>query len=190
MSQLMKTTGAISARELESAKSRFAAIAGLVQLSNKPYSQRFPHVMSDGRCVQNWTEAVAWCASQTGRSVRNIWAIWGAFQRGGSQALNNKPRRDSGGVRFFQHYPAAAVFAFTLYFTETQNVTKILVEMERNFAALGIERDQLPSYESLRRWLRSATIGPLVSSLLQEQKNKRGADSERDVRVPRARKAK
>ena len=163
-------SGVCRTPEIEHSQSRFAAIAALVQLSETPRRQRFPHLTPDGQCVRNWTEAVAWCAASSGRSIRGIWALWGAFRRSGHSALSNKSRSDKGCSRFFQRRPGAAVFVSGLYLAGIRNTRSILFELEQNCGALGVRRDQLPSYESLRRWLRS-----IDQSLLVDPRKNSGA---------------
>jgi hypothetical protein len=154
----------------QKAEHRFAAIAALIELASLPDERIFPRLMPDGQPVSTWTEAAQWCAANTGRSLRGIWRIWAAFKRGGKAALQRRARSDKGNSRFFRLHPPAAAFAAYLFMAWTRNVRTIFLAMERNAAALGVRVEELPSYETLRKWLRSCGEHSLVSSALRGQK--------------------
>lgn len=153
---------------------RLNAIAALVELSSLPVEQCFPHLMPDGERVTTWTEAEAWCAARTGRSLRTIQRIWSTFRRSGRAALARKIRSDKGKSRFFENHPAGATFAAYLFLTWTRNVRRIHAAMEQESLLLGIENGQLPSYTTLRQWLYFTARRALVSAGLRGQALYRG----------------
>jgi hypothetical protein len=80
--------------------------------------------------------------------------------------LADSTRKDKGTSRWFEAYPQAKEFAAYLSLGESglsgldpsfnfvgQSVTYIRSELVRQAEALGIPKDDLPSYDTVRRWL-------------------------------------
>ena len=168
-----KSTNSSVLQRIEAAQ-RFKAVAALVELQAQQSDARFPHLMPDGTKVQTWTEAAAWCAQNTGRSPVGIWRIWKRFKTGGRAALIRRTRSDKGTSHFFRCHPMVATFAAYLHVAWTRNTLQIFHAIEDNQAMLGLCNETMPSYETLRKWLRSTPQSTLIREALRGQRSYRG----------------
>jgi hypothetical protein len=80
-----------------------------------------------------------------------------------------RSRKDKGTSRWFARYEKAAEFAAYLRLAWGQNFTEIYNIIQRDHDHLEIPPAQIPSYETVRAWLRSNPVG-LVALALEGQK--------------------
>jgi hypothetical protein len=151
-----------------SGRSRFDAIAPLVELSEIPMVLRFPHLFPDGRRANSWGDAVAWCATKAALSTRSIWRIYSRFKKGGIGSLSQKPRRDKGTSRFFAHHVKAASFAAYLHLSRKAGAPAIHRAILENCAIVEIE-DAAPSKETVRTFLKITPMPTLIGLALNGQ---------------------
>jgi hypothetical protein len=169
-------------------RNRYEAILPLIPLLDLPKNRRFPHLLPDGTCVWSTSAAASWCAQQSDRSLRTIWRGLAAFKRGGEAAFDRGFRSDKGLSRFFGRHRAAAAFVAYLSLTWRPSLQAIHEAMLRHREPLGLSELKMPSYGTVRFWLRSATPS-LVPMALEGQKLFRDlAFSDAAIRVPTVRK--
>lgn len=154
----------------KSARTRFDAIAPLVELSEIPIARRFPHLMADGQRMLTWSQAVEWCADRSGVSARSIYRMHAAFKKGGQKALQRSDRRDKGVSRFFTRHEKAALFAAYLHLAYPGNLCAVHSAIARDAGLLDIPEGKTPSYETVRTWLRSTLQSTLVTLALKGQR--------------------
>jgi hypothetical protein len=169
-------------------RDRYDAVAPLIPLLGLPKNRRFPHLLPDGTCAWSMSAAASWCAQKSGRSLRTIQRVQAAFKLGGDGAFDRRFRSDRGLSRFFGRNRAAAAFAAYLSLTWRPSVRAIHEAMLRHRELLGLSGLKMPSYETVRCWLRSATPS-LVPLALEGQKLYRDlAFSDADICVLTVRK--
>jgi hypothetical protein len=74
---------------------------------------------------------------------------------GGLPALADRQRRDKDTSRFFEQYPKAKWLAAYLYLECRQSVQAAYEAIVRDPAAVEVPPEDLPSYDTVRRWLGS-----------------------------------
>jgi hypothetical protein len=153
-------------RTMATEDGRFDAIAPLVQLFDVKESRRFPHVLPDGTRTWTMTRAVAWCAEHDKRSTRTIWRKIHDFKDRKNGLPERIGRSDKGHSRFFTWHNQAAIFAAYLHLALQPTTRGIHGAIVRNRELLGISAAQLPSYETVRVWLRS--VSPALVKLALE----------------------
>lgn len=150
-------TRKVDERITAAAKGRFEIIAPVLELRDMPESRRFPHLMPDGKCVWTMGEAVAWCAAHNGLTPRTVWRAVSAFKKGGKQSLERGIRADKGHSRFFAHHRKAAALAAYLHLAWRPSVRSVYEAILRHRELIDLSTAKLPSYETVRTWLRIAT---------------------------------
>lgn len=145
----------LSQREAEKERSRRDAIEPLVKIYETPFRTRFPRVLADRTSVRNWGEAIAWCARRSDRSITGIQRLWIRYRHSGPESLARRKRSDKGSSRFFSQYPGAALFALSLIVQPGATFSSVHREIAQNAEALGIPLESIPSYETVRQWLKS-----------------------------------
>jgi hypothetical protein len=145
-------------------------ISPLIELCELPKDQRFPYLLSDGKRVRTVTGVVEWCAKRGGCCTMTVWRAYAMFRKGGRRALISRPRKDKGASRWFVHHKKAAIFAAYLWLGWGQTIAEIHAAIRRDRELLEVPAaTQVPSYDTVRRWLRS-NAPALVSLALDGQK--------------------
>jgi putative transposase len=136
------------------AEQRLAAIQMLFDYRTDP--QRFGSLrLQDGTPVTSSSRMTAYVAELTGVSERTIWLWLKRFQNGGLADLADHTRKDKNQSRFFSAYPKAAWLAAYLYLTCKQSATFAYEAIVRDAAMIDVPEGDLPSYKTVRSWLRS-----------------------------------
>jgi hypothetical protein len=152
--------------------SRFDAIAPLAQLYKVPQEQRFPHLLPDGARVWSIKDAVDWCAMNIGRNPRTVQRWISKFKVMGGAAFEHSERRDKGTSRFFAQHEKAAILAAYLYLALRPSVRVVREAIVRNRELIDVPETKVPSCETVRCWLRSASPA-LVTFALEGQRTYR-----------------
>jgi hypothetical protein len=87
-------------------------------------------------------------------------------KNGGLDGLRRKPREDAGRSRFFEDYPKAANHAAYVHLEQRQSARCAYEAIVRDHVQLDIPREDLPDYQTVRRWLKS--IPPVYVTLARE----------------------
>jgi hypothetical protein len=136
------------------AEQRLAAIQMLFDYRTDP--QRFGSLrLQDGTPVTSSSRMTAYVAELTGVSERTIWLWLKRFQNGGLADLADHTRKDKNQSRFFSAYPKAAWLAAYLYLECKQSATFAYEAIVRDAAMIDVPEGDLPSYKTVRSWLRS-----------------------------------
>jgi putative transposase len=133
----------------------FKSIEALAEILDLPESQRFPHRMPDGTRVRNWSEADAWSAKQDGSSISTIQRRKNRFKKEGRRGLLRVVRRDKHSSHFFDAHREAAYLAAYIFLECRQSCRAAYEAIVRNAAMIEVPSEELPSYETVRAWLRS-----------------------------------
>jgi putative transposase len=99
-------------------------------------------------------------------SVSTLWRWQRQYKKGGLPALADRARSDKGKSRFFENYKKAATLAAYIHLEQRQSATCAYEAIVRDREALEIPESELPSYETVRAWLRS--IPPVYRTLARE----------------------
>jgi putative transposase len=134
---------------------RIKAIAPLVELFSVPKGERFPRLMPDGKRILTWGQLITWCGKQSGHSARTIRRMYTKFTRFGQGSLPRRQRADKNKSRFFNAHPKAMWLAAYLYLSCKQSCRVIYEAIVRDAKLIEVHREDLPSYETVRAWLKS-----------------------------------
>ena len=136
------------------AEQRFAIIRMVLEYKAEP--QRFGILrLKDGTPVTSYSKMVDYASECSRVSQRQLYRWLRDFTSGGVPALADKQRSDKNRSRFFATYPKAAWLAAYIYLECRQSATVAHEAIERNAADLEIPVEDLPSYETVRAWLKS-----------------------------------
>jgi len=136
------------------AELRLSTIQMLFDYRTDP--QRFGSLrLFDGEPVTSFSRMVAYVAETTHNGESTIWLWLRNYEKGGLPALADRKRKDKNQSRFFTAYPKAAWLAAYLYLECKQSATFAYEAIVRDAAMVEIPSDDLPSYETVRSWLRS-----------------------------------
>lgn len=141
--------------------SRHRYIAPLLEAESEPKDQRFPRLLEDGTRVRNWGELENWCAARSGQigpkslSVRTVQRLRADVTKKGYGALLRDERKDKGKSRFFSAYPKAAWLVGYLFLDCRQSCRVAHEAIVRDAALIEVPSEELPSYETVRAWLKS-----------------------------------
>jgi hypothetical protein len=147
------------------AESRLAVLQMLFDFQKEP--DLFGRLqLPDGGPVTSFSRMVAYAAHTSQVSEATIWLWKRRYEKGGLAALADNTRSDKGKSRWFEAHPEAKNFAAYLSLGESglsgldpslnfvgQSVTYIHSELVRQAEVLGIPKDDLPTYNTVRRWL-------------------------------------
>ena len=111
--------------------------------------------LKDGGAVTSASRMVEYVSETSGVSVRTLKYWLAQYQSGGLPALADRQRRDKGTSRFFTDFPKAAWLAAYLFLECRQSCRVAHEAIVRDADLLEIPVDELPSYETVRAWLRS-----------------------------------
>lgn len=157
-----------SARRKAFGEARLEVIRPYVELLGLPKDKRFPRLFPDGTRVWTIKAAREWCVKCADRSPRTIWRWLAIFKAGGKRAFE-RPRSDKGRSRFFAQHRKAASLAAYVHQTFQPTVRSIHREIARNRKLLCLSAAELPSYETVRQWLRCESLGLLKLALEGQQ---------------------
>jgi hypothetical protein len=147
------------------AESRLAVLQMLEDYKIEP--ERFGRLqLPDGTRVTSFSRMVAYAAETTGHSERTILRWLADFRKGGLAALADKKRKDKNSSRFFESYPKAKILAAYLYLDHKQSFRVCYEALIRDAALIEVPQDDLPSYETVRRWLGS--MPPALTTYARE----------------------
>jgi hypothetical protein len=147
------------------AESRLAVLQMLFNFQKKP--DRFGRLqLNDGIPITSFSRMIKYAAESSNVSEAAIWRWHRAYEKGGFAALADSTRKDKGKSHWFEAYPQAKEFAAYLSLGESglsgldpsfnfvgQSVTYIHSELVRLAEPLGIPKDDLPSYNTVWRFL-------------------------------------
>jgi hypothetical protein len=153
-------------------RDRLRAIEPLVQLIAVPQGQQFPHLLPDGTSAWSIKDAVDWCAMHVERNPRTIRYWIAKFKAAGTSAFEPAPRSDKGTSRFFTQHRKAAILAAYLFLCLRPSARAVHEAIVRNRELIEVPEAKLPSCETVRRWLRSASP-MLVAMALEGQRTYR-----------------
>lgn len=136
------------------AEQRFQFVRLLLEYKATP--QRFGALrLLDGSPVTSFSRFVEYVSdtSQPSVSTPTLYRWLKRFERG--EDLADRQRRDKGQSRFFASYPKAAWLAAYLHLEERSSCRVAHEAIVRDAAMLEIPAEDLPTYETVRAWLRS-----------------------------------
>lgn len=111
--------------------------------------------LSDGRAVTSKSKLIQYQAETTGNCERTIKGWLARYAAGGFPALADRQRSDKNTSRWFTDHPEAAHVAAYLYLLCRQSCRVCHETLVRDRETFGISEDDLPSYETVRSWLKS-----------------------------------
>ena len=111
--------------------------------------------LQDGTAVTSYSRMVAFTAEASGKSTHTIFDWVKRYKSGGLPALADRVRKDKYTSRFFQTYPKAGWLGAYLYLECRQSVTCAFEAIVRDRELLEIPEDELPSYDTVRVFLKS-----------------------------------
>jgi hypothetical protein len=154
-----------SPEDQQQAESRLAVLQMLFDFQKKP--DRFGRLqLSDGTPVTSFSRMVAYAAATTENSERTLLRWLAEYRKGGLAALADRKRKDKNSSRFFEAYPKAKILAAYLFLECRQSVTVCFEALIRDAALIEVPEDDLPSYETVRRWL--GTVPPALTTYARE----------------------
>jgi transposase InsO family protein len=145
----------VALEHFQRVEDRFKMIAPLIEIGRLRKAERFPCSMPDGKEVRNWGEAEKWCSSQSKLSTKTIRREYEKFKKNGQGALLRKQRKDRGSAGFFPAHPKAAWLVAYLYLECKQSCRAAFEAMIRDADLIEVSSVDLPSYETVRKWLNS-----------------------------------
>ncbi|MEZ2347404.1 hypothetical protein [Terriglobus sp. RCC_193] len=139
------------------AAERREVLAPLLDWINYP-DKRLGLRLLSGAAVRTQTDMIQWLAEQRGMSDSTVKRMLKRYREGGEANLAKKPRKDAGQSRFFSEHPdAAALVAFTGYADGTHVSARAAERALRQQGwRLGLGLADLPSYDTIRRFLDAA----------------------------------
>lgn len=122
--------------------------------------------LEDGRAVTSKSRMILYQAAAHKVSERTIklWLQW--FREGGFPALADKQRSDKNTSRWFENHRKAAYLAAWLYLDCRQSFRMVHEAIAQDRELLDLADDELPSYETVRAWLRS--LPPYLKTFARE----------------------
>jgi len=143
-------------RDQAVAESRLAVLSPILMYRADP--ERFAQLqLKDGSPVRSFSRMVVYVAeTNPGVSDRTLRNWLQRYRQGGFAALADKVRSDKQESRFFKAYPKAAWLAAYLFLECRQSATVAYEAIVRDAAMIDVPRRELPSYETVRAFLRSA----------------------------------
>ena len=166
---------ALSPEEDAQARERYAIVEPLINFEIE--QRRTPHgqlqldlglVLPDGRKVLSASAMAEYLAHAHRLSQRTIWRWYRAFQKLGLLGLADRTRKDKGSSRFFMQHPAAARLAAYVYLTQRQPMYRAYEALQRDCLLVGAKPGELPSYETVRAYLRSNAISEPMRLMARE----------------------
>jgi transposase InsO family protein len=134
------------------AEFRLSILRMLFDFQREP--ERFGNLrLPDGTPVTSFSRMAAYVAAQSNVSEATIWLWKRRYEKDGLAALADRKRSDKNSSRFFSLYPKAAWLAAYLYLDQKQSVSVCYEALLRDAALLEIPAGDLPSYNTVRRWL-------------------------------------
>ena len=112
-------------------------------------------VLPDGSPVTTRTQMRRYLANKHGLSDITIWRWVRRFTKRGLPGLADQARNDGGTSRFFAQHPKAANLVAYVKLAQRQSVATSYAALERDCLTVGVKPCDLPSYETVRRFLAS-----------------------------------
>lgn len=112
--------------------------------------------LRDGSPVTSKTRMIRYQAETSGQGERTIKLWLARYAQGGFPALADRQRSDKNTSRWFQEHRKAADVVGYLYLLCEQSCRACYEALVRDRETFGIAEDDLPSYETVRAWLKSA----------------------------------
>lgn len=135
------------------AQSRLAILEPIYDYRSDP--ARFAQLrLQDGKPITSFSRMVEYVSGTSGIGSATLYRWLRDFNNGGLPALADKLRSDKGRSRFFSTYPKAQWLAAYL-FLECKASARVCHEaILRDAALIEVPPDDLPSYETVRSWLK------------------------------------
>jgi len=167
----------------QQAAERNATIQPLIDFAADP--RAFLHLrLPDGRPLDSQARLTEWILEQRndGLTARTLQRWLARYRQGGFPALADRIRRDKGQSRWFARNRKAALLAAYLWLGDVdtrgdsvklrgsrQSVSVIWQQIRAQAETLGLDPNDLPSYETVRAFLPQA-VSPAISALAREGK--------------------
>lgn len=147
------------------AEERLAILQPILDFAADPGRYRMLR-LTDGSAVTSKSAMIAYqsAAHNVSRSTVNNWLK--AWREGGFPALANRQRADKNTSRWFEAHRKAAYLAAWLYLDCRQSFRAIYEAIEQDAEMLDLGEDDLPSYETVRSWLRG--LPPYLTTYARE----------------------
>jgi putative transposase len=116
--------------------------------------------------VTSLSTFVKYLSRQHGVSESTYWRVLGRYDKGGLPALADRRRADAGGSRWFATHTAAAYFAAYAFLELRQSYRVCYETICESRELLGLDDGDLPSYETVRAWLKS--VPPYLKAYARE----------------------
>ncbi len=116
------------------------------------------------------SELVKRLSKRHGVSEGKIWRWYDLYKKEGILGLARKPRNDKDKSRFFQAYPKAATLAAYVYLEQRQSIRSAFEAIHRDCLQLGLHTHQLPSYETVRAFLKGGELSEPMRLMAREGK--------------------
>jgi putative transposase len=138
----------------QQAEERLAILQPILEYSQDP--GRYAALrLRDGRGVSSKTKLIQYQAETSGNCERTIKTWLARYNAGGFPALADRQRSDKNTSRWFSEHRDAAYVAAYLYLLCRQSCRVCHETLVREHGMLGIAEEDLPSYETVRAWLKS-----------------------------------
>lgn len=155
----------------QEAAQRREILTPLLDWINQP-DKRLGLRLHNGADVRTQTDMICWLSEQRGISDSTIKRMLKRYREGGEANLAKKARSDAGQSRWFMDHPeAAALVAFTGFADGTHASARSAERALRQQGwRLGLGLADLPSYDTIRRFLDSAPADLKVLARKGEKK--------------------
>lgn len=156
---------ALPAQAEKQAAERLAILQPLLDYAKDP--AHFAQLrLKDGRAVTTANLLAEYLGETHGVSVRTLWNWKKRFDHGSDKALARSVRSDRGQSKFFQRYPDAAQLVASIYLKPHQTASRAYDNLVREHHLLNIPVHELPSYETVRRYLEA--LPPSITVLARK----------------------
>jgi hypothetical protein len=143
-----------NADDLAQAEARYKIIYPLLTYRLEVPGQRLLR-LKDGTPVTSFTRMVEYVSENSGIAVGTLYRWLARYKEGGLPALADQRRCDKNTSRYFAKYPKSAWMAAYLYLEERMSIKVCHEVIVREHELLEIPVDELPSYETVRAFLKS-----------------------------------
>ena len=143
-----------SPRDQEQASQRLAVVQQILEYQRDP--ARFGRLqLRDGTPVTSASLMVEYAAEAHSISRGTLYNWLRAYKAGGFAALADRKRKDAHTSRFFEAYPRAAWLAAFLFLDQCMSCRVAHENIVSNREMIEVPQEDLPSYETVRAWLKS-----------------------------------
>lgn len=122
--------------------------------------------LKNGSAVTTANLLAEYLAETHGVSARTLWNWKKRYDEGGVNALARGVRADKGRSKFFEQYPEAAQLVASVYLKPYQTAARAYDNLLRDYHLLNVPVHELPSYETVRRYLEA--LPPSIAILARK----------------------